>query len=170
MIHESAIIDHGAEIHPDAKIWHFVHVCAGAKVAERVVLGQNVYVGPDVQIGAGTRVQNNVSVYEGVCLEEEVFVGPSAVFTNVKFPRAHVSRRHQFGKTVVRRGATIGANATVVCGVEIGEFSMVGAGAVVTKDVPPYALVIGVPAQVVGRMCECGVPLDGDHCPECAKS
>jgi len=169
LIHPSAVIDEGAKVPESARIWHFVHVCSGASIGEDASLGQGVYVGPGVAIGARCKVQNNVSVYEGVTLEEDVFVGPSAVFTNVTYPRAHVPRRHEFKPTLVKRGATIGANATILCGVTVGEFSMIGAGAVVTKDVPPYALVVGVPAQVVGQMCACGVPLKGPKCLECGE-
>lgn len=167
MIHPSAIIDEGANIADTARVWHFVHVSSGATIGEETSLGQGVYVGPGVQIGARCRIQNNVSVYQGVTVEDDVFLGPSAVFTNVRYPRAHVSRRDEFLPTHIGRGATIGANATIVCGVRIGEFSMIGAGAVVTKDVPPYALVVGVPARVVGQMCACGLPLKGSDCPAC---
>jgi UDP-2-acetamido-3-amino-2,3-dideoxy-glucuronate N-acetyltransferase len=137
-------------------VWHFTHVSEGARVGAGSVLGQNVFVGRGVEVGRGCKVQNNVSLYEGVRLEDEAFVGPSAVFTNVRFPRAHVSRRHASEATTVGRRATIGANATIVCGVTIGEAAFVGAGAVVTRDVPAHALVLGVPARVVGFSCACG--------------
>jgi UDP-2-acetamido-3-amino-2,3-dideoxy-glucuronate N-acetyltransferase len=155
-VHATAVVDAGAVVEPGAKVWHFCHVSEGASVGEGAILGQNVFVGRGVRVGRGCKVQNNVSIYEGVRLEDEAFVGPSAVFTNVRHPRAHVSRRHAFEETVVGRRASIGANATVVCGVRIGEGAFVGAGAVVTKDVPPYALVVGVPARVVGHACACG--------------
>jgi UDP-2-acetamido-3-amino-2,3-dideoxy-glucuronate N-acetyltransferase len=160
-IHPTAIVDAGAVLEAGAKAWHFVHVCAGARVGEGTSLGQNVYVGPGVSVGRRCKVQNNVSVYEGVTLEDEVFVGPSAVFTNVRNPRAHVSRRHEFGVTLVRRRSTIGANATIVCGVTIGVGSFVAAGAVVTKDVAPYTLMKGVPAKPTGFVCGCGEVFKG---------
>ncbi len=166
-VHDTAIVDSGAEIGADTRIWHWVHVCAGAHVGERCVLGQNVYVGPEVVIGDGCKIQNNVSIYRGVTLEADVFVGPSVVFTNVRNPRAHVDRRDDFEATIVRRGATIGANATIVCGVELGEYSFVGAGSVVTKDVPARALVVGNPAVQVGEVCPCGEVLVDAHCDRC---
>jgi UDP-2-acetamido-3-amino-2,3-dideoxy-glucuronate N-acetyltransferase len=155
-VHPTAVVDPGATVEPGAKVWHFAHVSEGARVGAGAILGQNVFVGRGVEVGRGCKVQNNVSLYEGVRLEDEAFVGPSAVFTNVRFPRAHVSRRHAFEGTVVGRRATIGANATIVCGVRIGEGAFVGAGAVVTRDVPDYALVLGVPARRVGHACGCG--------------
>lgn len=151
-VHPTAIVDEGATIGAGARLWHWVHVCPGAVVGEGSVLGQGVYVGPGVRIGKGCKVQNHVSVYAGVVLEDEVFVGPSAVFTNVYNPRAHVSRRDAFLPTRIGRRATIGANATVVCGVTIGERAFVAAGAVVTRDVPPGALVRGAPARVSGHI------------------
>jgi UDP-2-acetamido-3-amino-2,3-dideoxy-glucuronate N-acetyltransferase len=160
-IHPTAIVDEGAVVEPGAKVWHFVHVCKGARVGAGCSLGQNVYVGPGVSIGRGCKIQNNVSVYEGVTLEDEVFVGPSAVFTNVRTPRAHVNRRHEFAPTLVRRRATIGANATIVCGVTLAEGAFVAAGSVVTRDVPPYVLVQGVPARPAGHACACGEMLRG---------
>lgn len=155
-IHPSAIVDPGAHIGDDSRIWHFSHVCAGARIGRACSLGQNVFVGDDVTIGDGVKVQNNVSIYDAVVIEDDVFCGPSMVFTNVINPRAHVSRKHEYRKTLVRRGATIGANATVVCGVTLGEYAFVGAGAVVTHDLPAYALAVGIPARRVGWACACG--------------
>jgi UDP-2-acetamido-3-amino-2,3-dideoxy-glucuronate N-acetyltransferase len=154
--HETAIIDPGARIGAGTKIWHWVHICAGAKIGQRCVLGQNVYVGNRSVIGDNVKIQNNVSIYDEVTLEDDVFCGPSMVFTNVNNPRSHVSRKSEFGRTLVRRGATIGANATVVCGHEIGQYAFIGAGAVVTRDVPSYALMVGTPARRMGWMCQCG--------------
>ena len=155
-VHPTAIVDPGATLGLGAKVWHFAHVSAGADIGAGAVLGQNVFVAKDVVVGRGCKVQNNISLYEGVVLEDEVFVGPSAVFTNVRTPRAHVSRRHAFETTLVRRHATIGANATIVCGVTLGEGAFVAAGAVVTKDVAPFTLVRGVPARPAGHACGCG--------------
>lgn len=166
--HPTAVVDPGAEIGPDTRIWHFAHVCAGAKIGADCVLGQNTYVASTAAVGRGSKIQNNVSLYDGVILEEDVFVGPSAVFTNVKTPRAHISRRHEFLPTRVGRGATIGANATIVCGQTLGAYAFVGAGAVVTKDVPPFALVVGAPARQVGWACQCGLRLpDTLRCDDC---
>ena len=151
-IHESAIVDEGAEIGEGSKIWHWVHVCAGARIGKQCTIGQNVFVGGKAVIGDGCKIQNNVSVYDGVVLHDDVFVGPSAVFTNVINPRAEIERKSEFRKTVVRKGATIGANATILCGVNIGKFAMIAAGSVVTKDVNDYALVQGVPATQVGKV------------------
>ena len=150
------MVDAGAVIGADTKIWHFCHVMAGARVGARCVLGQNVFIASSAVVGDGCRVQNNVSIYDGVALADEVFVGPSAVFTNVRTPRAAVTRKDAFVETRVERGATIGANATIVCGVAIGEYALVGAGAVVTRDVAPHALVTGVPARRTGWACACG--------------
>jgi UDP-2-acetamido-3-amino-2,3-dideoxy-glucuronate N-acetyltransferase len=158
-VHPSAIVDEGATIGPGSRIWHFCHVMPGARIGAGCAFGQNCYVGNRVVVGNSVRVQNNVSVYDNVTLEDDVFVGPSAVFTNVVNPRAAVSRKDEYRDTVVRRGATIGANATVVCGHEIGEGAFVAAGAVVTRPVPAYALVAGVPARRIGWMCRCGVRL-----------
>jgi UDP-2-acetamido-3-amino-2,3-dideoxy-glucuronate N-acetyltransferase len=165
-VHPSAIVDEGAEIGPGSRVWHFVHVSAGARIGARVSLGQNVFVGNRVTIGDDCKVQNNVSVYDNVTLEEGVFCGPSMVFTNVHNPRAFVVRKDEYRDTVVRRGATLGANCTIVCGATIGEFAFVGAGGVVTGDVPDYALMVGVPARQIGWMSEFGeridLPLQGD--------
>jgi UDP-2-acetamido-3-amino-2,3-dideoxy-glucuronate N-acetyltransferase len=155
-VHESSFVDAGAVIGTGTKIWHFCHVMPGAVIGERCSLGQNVVVMNGVRVGNNVKVQNNVSIYEGVELEDDVFCGPSMVFTNVLNPRSHVSRRHEYQKTLVRRGTSIGANATIVCGVTLGEYSFIGAGAVVAKDVPAYALMVGVPARRVGWMCQCG--------------
>ena len=154
-IHESSFVDDGARVGAGTKIWHFCHVMPGAVIGERCNLGQNVVVMNGVRLGNNVKVQNNVSIYEGVELEDDVFCGPSMVFTNVMNPRSAVPRKDQYRKTLVRRGATIGANATIVCGLTLGQYSFVGAGAVVTKDVPPFALVAGVPAKRIGWMCHC---------------
>jgi len=158
--HESAVVDAGAQIGDGTKVWHFVHVSAGARIGQHCALGQNVYVGNDVVVGDNVRIQNNVSLYDAVTLEDDVFCGPSMVFTNVINPRATVQRKHAYLPTLVRRGATLGANCTVVCGVTIGRWAFVGAGAVVTDDVPDFALVIGVPARRIGWMSRHGERLD----------
>jgi UDP-2-acetamido-3-amino-2,3-dideoxy-glucuronate N-acetyltransferase len=155
-VHESSYVDAGARIGQDTKIWHFCHVMPGAVIGERCSLGQNVVVMPGTRIGNNVKIQNNVSIYEGVTLEDDVFCGPSCVFTNVLNPRSHVSRKHEYRPTLVKRGSSIGANATIVCGVTLGEYAFIGAGAVVTSDVPAYALMVGVPARRVGWMCQCG--------------
>ena len=155
-IHESAYVDDGAIVGDGTRIWHFCHVLPGAVIGDRCNLGQNVVVMGGTRIGNNVKVQNNVSIYEGVELEDDVFCGPSMVFTNVSTPRSHVSRRDKYERTLVKRGATIGANSTIVCGITLGEFSFIGAGAVVAKDVPAYALMVGVPARRVGWMCHCG--------------
>ena len=169
--HETAVIDSPCQIGKDTKVWHFSHVMSDARVGEKCNIGQNVVVSPGVKIGNNVKIQNNVSVYEGVTLEDDVFCGPCMVFTNVINPRSHISRKHEFKQTPVKKGATIGANATIVCGNTIGRYAFIGAGAVVTKDVPDYALVVGNPAKVVGWMCECGhqITFDGDAatCSEC---
>ncbi len=158
-LHPSSYVDEGVEIGKDTKIWHFSHILRGTKIGERCVIGQNVMIGPDVTIGNRCKIQNNVSVYKGVTLEDDVFCGPSCVFTNVLTPRAFIERKHEFKPTLVKKGATIGANATVVCGATIGRYALVGAGAVVTCDVPDYALYLGVPAKLSGWVCKCGVVL-----------
>lgn len=158
--HESAIVDEGAQIGEGSRVWHFVHVCGGAKIGKGVSLGQNVFVGNKVEIGDRCKIQNNVSVYDNVYLEEGVFCGPSMVFTNVYNPRSLIERKDQYHDTHVKRGASLGANCTIVCGVTIGEYAFVGAGALVNKDVPDYALVVGVPAKQIGWMSEFGEQLD----------
>jgi len=164
--HETAIVDAGVEIGSGSKIWHFAHVLSGSKIGANCNLGQNVMVGPNVRIGNGCKVQNNVAVYEGVTLEDDVFCGPSMVFTNVLLPRAHVSRRSEFLPTLIKRGASIGANATIVCGHTIGSYAMIGAGAVVTRDVPDFALMIGAPARRIGWVSRSGERLKADLvCP-----
>ncbi|QQS11131.1 MAG: Gfo/Idh/MocA family oxidoreductase [Rhodospirillales bacterium] len=164
--HPTAVVDAGAEIGPGTKIWHYSHVLSGSRIGARVVVGQNGMIGPDVTIGDGCKLQNNVSVYKGVTLEADVFCGPSMVFTNVLTPRAHIERKDEFAPTLVRRGATLGANCVVVCGVTIGEYAMVGAGAVVTRDVPAYALVVGNPARFIGWVGAAGERLGDDLvCP-----
>ena len=155
-VHESSYVDAGAVVGTGSKIWHFSHVMPGAVIGERCNLGQNVVVMPGTRLGNNVKVQNNVSIYEGVELEDDVFCGPSCVFTNVLNPRSHVSRKREYRRTLVKRGGSIGANATIVCGVTLGEFAFIGAGAVVTADVPPYGLMVGVPARRVGWMCQCG--------------
>ena len=154
--HESSYVDDGARVGKGTKIWHFSHVMAGAEIGERCNLGQNVVVMPGTRLGNNVKVQNNVSIYEGVVLEDDVFCGPSCVFTNVMNPRSHVPRKHEYRRTLVRRGASIGANATIICGVTLGEYAFIGAGAVVNRDVPAYALMVGVPARRAGWMCQCG--------------
>ena len=158
-VHESSYVDAGAVVGAGTRIWHFCHVMPGAVIGERCNLGQNVVVMPGTRIGNNVKIQNNVSIYEGVTLEDDVFCGPSCVFTNVLNPRSHISRKHEYQPTLVRRGATIGANATIVCGVTLGEYCFIGAGAVVTSDVPAFGLMVGVPARRVGWMCRCGVRL-----------
>lgn len=158
--HESAIVDEGAEIGEGSRVWHFVHVCGGAKIGKGVSLGQNVFVGNKVVIGDNCKVQNNVSVYDNVYLDDGVFCGPSMVFTNVYNPRSLIERKDQYLDTHVKKGATLGANCTIVCGVTIGEYSFVGAGAVINRDVPAYALMLGVPAKQRGWMSEFGEQLD----------
>jgi len=164
--HETAIIDEGAQIGSGSKIWHFSHVMGSAEIGENCILGQNVFVGSNVKLGNNVKVQNNVSVYEGVTCEDDVFLGPSMVFTNVINPRSAVERKTEFKKTLVKKGATIGANATIICGVTLGEYCMIGAGAVITKDVKPFALMVGVPGQQTGWVSRSGEILnDNLTCP-----
>lgn len=170
--HETAYIDEGAVIGEGSKIWHFSHVLKNTRLGKHCILGQNVVAGPDVVIGDRCKIQNNVSVYKGVTLEDEVFCGPSCVFTNVYNPRSFIERKDEFRPTLVKRGATIGANATIVCGATIGRYALVGAGAVVKHDVPDYGIAVGVPAQLKGWVCRCGVTLPGKKktlltCPAC---
>ena len=173
-VHPSSFVDDGARIGRGTKIWHFCHIMPGAEIGERCNLGQNVVVMPGTRIGNNVKIQNNVSIYEGVVLEDDVFCGPSCVFTNVVNPRSHVSRKDEYRPTLVKRGASIGANATVVCGATLGEYAFIGAGAVVTSDVLPYALMVGVPARRVGWMCRCGERLHlsagGGSCPRCGSA
>jgi UDP-2-acetamido-3-amino-2,3-dideoxy-glucuronate N-acetyltransferase len=159
-VHSSAIVDEGAQIGEGSRVWHFVHVCGGARIGKNVSMGQNVFVGNKVTIGNDCKIQNNVSVYDNVHLEEGVFCGPSAVFTNVYNPRSLIERKSEYRETLVKKGATLGANCTVVCGVTINEYAFVGAGAVINKDVPAYALMVGVPAKQIGWMSEFGEQID----------
>ena len=169
--HESAIVDDGAQIGAGSRVWHFVHVCGGAQIGKGVSLGQNVFVGNKVTIGDKCKIQNNVSIYDNVHLEEGVFCGPSMVFTNVYNPRSLIERKNEYKDTLVKKGATLGANCTLVCGVTIGEFAFVGAGAVINKDVLPFALVVGVPAKQIGWMSEFGdqlnLPVTGNGSVTC---
>jgi UDP-2-acetamido-3-amino-2,3-dideoxy-glucuronate N-acetyltransferase len=167
-VHTSAFVDDGAVIGAGTKVWHFCHVLGGAVIGERCSLGQNVVVMNGTRIGNNVKIQNNVSVYEGVELGDDVFCGPSMVFTNVMNPRSHVSRKTEYRKTIVGRGASIGANATIVCGSTLGEYAFVGAGAVVARDVPAYALMVGVPARRIGWMCQCGERLPDNGAGTCA--
>lgn len=159
-VHESSFIDDGADIGAHTKIWHFCHIMAGAHIGDDCSIGQNVFIAGGVTIGNHVKIQNNVSLYTGVAVEDDVFLGPSMVFTNVINPRSHLSRKHEYQKTHIQRGASIGANATVVCGVTLGRYCFVGAGSVVTCDVPAYALVYGNPARQHGWICQCGIRLD----------
>jgi UDP-2-acetamido-3-amino-2,3-dideoxy-glucuronate N-acetyltransferase len=169
-VHESSYVDEGVSVGEGTRIWHFSHIMAGAVIGKKCSIGQNVNVGGKAVIGNGVKIQNNVSVYDDVIIEDEVFCGPSMVFTNVINPRAFVERKQEYKRTVVKRGASIGANATVVCGVTLGEYCFVGAGSVVTKDIPAYALVYGTPARQHGWVCRCGVKLDAALiCPGCGK-
>lgn len=174
MVHPSAIVDDGAQLGEGSRVWHFAHICGGARIGEGVSLGQNVFVGNKVVIGNHCKIQNNVSVYDNVCLEEGVFCGPSMVFTNVYNPRSLIERKSEYRDTLVKKGATLGANCTIVCGVTIGEYAFIGAGAVINKDVPPFALMVGVPAKQIGWMSEFGeqldLPLEGQASVVCQHS
>jgi UDP-2-acetamido-3-amino-2,3-dideoxy-glucuronate N-acetyltransferase len=173
-VHPSAIVDEGAEIGAGSRIWHFVHVCGAARIGKNVSMGQNVFVGNRVTIGDNCKIQNNVSVYDNVHLEEGVFCGPSMVFTNVYNPRSLIERKDEYRDTLVRKGATLGANCTIVCGVTIGAYSFIGAGAVINKNVPDYALVVGVPGKQIGWMSEFGeqldLPITGDGETRCRQT
>lgn len=158
--HESAIIDEGAQIGKDSRVWHFAHVCSKAKIGEKCSLGQNVFVGNNVVIGNNVKIQNNVSVYDNVFLEDDVFCGPSMVFTNVYNPRSFIERKEEYKDTLVKKGATLGANCTIVCGITIGEYALIGAGALINKDVPSFALMVGVPAKQIGWISKYGEQLD----------
>lgn len=164
-IHPTAIVDDGAQIGKNSRVWHWVHVCSGANIGEKVSLGQNVFVGNKVVIGDRCKVQNNVSIYDNVTLEEDVFCGPSMVFTNVYNPRSLIERKSEYRSTIVKKGATLGANCTIVCGITVGQYAFIGAGAVVNRDVKPYALMVGVPAKQIGWMSEFGeqipLPIEG---------
>lgn len=169
--HESAVVDDGAQIGDGSRVWHFVHVCAGAKIGKNCSLGQNVFVGNDVSIADNCKIQNNVSVYDNVHLEEGVFCGPSMVFTNVYNPRSLIERKNEYRDTLVKKGATLGANCTIICGITIGKFAFIGAGAVINKNVSDYALMVGVPAKQIGWMSEFGeqldLPLSGNSITTC---
>lgn len=170
-VHESSYVDEGAIVGEGTKVWHFSHIQAGARVGENCVIGQNVNIGGGTSVGNNCKIQNNVSVYEGVTLEDDVFCGPSCVFTNDHQPRAHSSLGWELTPTLVKTGASIGANATIVCGNTLGSYSMIGSGSVVTHDVPDYALMVGVPARQVGWVCSCGTKLGPSlECPACSKS
>ena len=173
-VHDTAIIDSGAKIGKDTKIWHWAHVCSGAKIGHNVVLGQNVFVGNNVEIGNYCKIQNNVSIYDNVFLEDAVFCGPSVVFTNVYNPRALINRKDQYRDTLVKKGATIGANSTIRCGLQIGEYAFIGCGSLVLKNVPNYALVVGSPAKQIGWIGEYGekldIPLSGNMETICQKT
>lgn len=170
-VHESAIVDDGAKIGSDTRVWHFVHVCSGAQIGEGCSLGQNVFVGNKVTIGNNVKIQNNVSVYDNVHIEDDVFCGPSMVFTNVYNPRSFIERKTEYRDTLVKKGATLGANCTIVCGVIIGEYSLIGAGAVINKNVPAFALMVGVPAKQIGWISKYGeqlnLPLTGNASATC---
>ena len=168
--HESSYVDEGARVGNETRIWHFSHVMKGATIGAKCSIGQNVNIGGHAVIGNGVKIQNNVSIYDDVIIEDEVFCGPSCVFTNVNNPRAFIERKHEYMKTLIKRGASIGANATIVCGVTLGSYSFIGAGSVVTRDVPDHAMVYGNPARVRGWVCECGHKLDENlACGDCGK-
>lgn len=173
-IHHTAIIDKGAQIGEDSHVWHFTHVCGGAKIGKKCNLGQNVFVGNDVVIGNNVKIQNNVSIYDAITIEDNVFCGPSMVFTNVNNPRSEVNRKNEYRKTLIKRGATLGANSTIICGSTVGEYAFIGAGAVVNKDVPDFALMVGVPAKHIGWMSKFGerlnLPLHGNAEAVCPKT
>jgi UDP-2-acetamido-3-amino-2,3-dideoxy-glucuronate N-acetyltransferase len=170
-VHESAIVDAGAQIGTDTRVWHFVHVCSGAQIGDGCSLGQNVFIGNKVTIGNNVKIQNNVSVYDNVHIEDDVFCGPSMVFTNVYNPRSFIERKAEYRDTLVKKGATLGANCTIVCGVTIGEYSLVGAGAVINKNIPAFALMVGVPAKQIGWISKYGeqlnLPLTGNASATC---
>ena len=172
-VHESSYIDEPCEIGKGTKIWHFTHIMKNSKIGENCNIGQNVVISPNVVIGNNVKIQNNVSVYTGVICEDDVFLGPSCVFTNVINPRSFIERKHEYKQTIIKKGASIGANATIVCGNTIGRYALVGAGAVVTKDVPDYALVVGNPARIIGYVCKCGNRLENKDekyvCTSCGK-
>lgn len=172
-VHESSYVDEGCTIGEGTKVWHFSHIMKGCTIGEKCNIGQNVVISPDVVLGNGVKIQNNVSVYTGVVCEDGVFLGPSCVFTNVINPRAFIERKSEYRKTTIKKGASIGANATIVCGHDIGKYAFVGAGSVVTKNVPDYAMVYGVPAEIKGYVCECGEQLHFELgqaiCPACGK-
>ena len=168
LIHETAVVDEGARVGGGTRVWHFTHVCAGSTIGERCVIGQNVFIGSGVDIGDGVKIQNNVSVYAGVTIAADVFLGPSCVFTNVLTPRAHVERKDEYAPTPVGRGVTVGANATIVCGHALGDYARIGAGSVVTKDVPAHAVMVGNPARRTAWACRCGEVLPEDGvCARC---
>jgi len=174
-VHESTYIDEPCNIGEGTKIWHFSHIMQNSTIGNKCNIGQNVVISPDVILGNNVKIQNNVSVYTGVICEDDVFLGPSMVFTNVVNPRSHVIRKEEYQQTLMKKGSSVGANAVIVCGNTVGKFAFIGAGAVVTKDVPDYALVVGNPARLVGWMCDCGIKLDfGDKnecsCKECGKT
>ncbi len=164
-IHESSFVDDNVKIGEGTRIWHFSHILKNCTIGKNCVIGQNVSIGPNVSIGSNVKIQNNVSAYEGVTLEDDVFCGPSMVFTNVLNPRSHWSRKDEFKKTLVKKGASLGANSTVICGITIGRYAFIGAGALVNKDVPDFALIYGVPAQIQGWMCYCGIKLNLSNSP-----
>lgn len=172
-VHPSSYVEEGCKIEEGTKIWHFSHIMAGCTIGKRCNIGQNVVISPGVILGDGVKIQNNVSVYTGVICEDDVFLGPSCVFTNVINPRAFISRKAEYRSTLIRQGSSVGANATIVCGHTLGKYAMVGAGSVVTKDVPDYALVYGVPAKIQGYVCQCGVQLQFQErvavCHACGK-